>query len=288
TSQQEGHQFVIDGYDSDNYYHVNWGWGGRMNGNFLLTALDPEDQGTGGSSGNLGYNYSQDAIIGIQRPQENSERRYELYFPNYYGIGIMGISTVPVEVEQDVPFTFYCTDIIDYGNQYFDGYIGYFLVDKSNAIKEQLEVFSIEMIPGGYVYDSEGTSLVIRSAIEGGDRLQVLFSTDNENWKKVRGGAKTVDEIILRDEGGEVSVFSPEQPVPIQLSATVFDTGFYVDSEIPIYGLQFINTSGQIMKRIPVQGAMNTFVDTASLKPGLYILRIQTEKRDYHFKVIRR
>lgn len=288
TTQQEGHQFVIDGYDSDNYYHVNWGWGGRMNGYFLLTALDPDDQGTGGSSENLGYNTLQDAVIGIQRPQENSRQRYQLYFPNHYNLGLKGISINTDQVESNVPFILYCTNIIDYGNQYFDGHIGYFLVDKSSRIKEQLEVFQIEIEPGTSVVDSEGSSLVIRSEIEEGDRLQVLFSTDNKNWEKVRGGEKTVDEIILREEGAPVAVVNPDQPTPIQLSATVFDTGFYIESGIPIHALQFINTSGQIMKNIPLQGAINTFVEAASLQPGIYILRIQTENGVYHFKVMRR
>ena len=30
------HQYIIDGYDSDGYYHFNWGWGGYVNGKFLL------------------------------------------------------------------------------------------------------------------------------------------------------------------------------------------------------------------------------------------------------------
>ncbi len=31
-----GHNFVIDGYNSDEYYHINFGWGGSYNGWYLL------------------------------------------------------------------------------------------------------------------------------------------------------------------------------------------------------------------------------------------------------------
>ena len=55
TRNQEGHAFVCDGMKSDGYLHINWGWGGISNGYFALSALDPELQGTGGSSGNLAF-----------------------------------------------------------------------------------------------------------------------------------------------------------------------------------------------------------------------------------------
>jgi hypothetical protein len=64
--QDSGHGFVIDGYDKDNYFHVNWGWSGSYNGNFLLALLDPESDGTG-------YNYEQEAIIGIKKAEFNEE-----------------------------------------------------------------------------------------------------------------------------------------------------------------------------------------------------------------------
>ena len=56
-----GHAFVCDGYDGSGYYHINWGWSGTSDGFFLLTALDPNEQGAGGSSS--GYNQNQAAVI---------------------------------------------------------------------------------------------------------------------------------------------------------------------------------------------------------------------------------
>ena len=41
-----GHAFVIDGYNDD-FFHLNWGWSGSYNGNFLITNLSPG-----------GYNFS--------------------------------------------------------------------------------------------------------------------------------------------------------------------------------------------------------------------------------------
>lgn len=39
-----GHAFICDGYDLDtDTYHMNWGWGGRYNGWFSMTSLNPEN-----------------------------------------------------------------------------------------------------------------------------------------------------------------------------------------------------------------------------------------------------
>ena len=60
-----GHSFVCDGYDSGDYFHINWGWSGAGNGYFRLSAFNPYEQGVGGSSTLDGFSYSQDAVIGI-------------------------------------------------------------------------------------------------------------------------------------------------------------------------------------------------------------------------------
>lgn len=59
-----GHAFVFDGYDSDGYFHVNWGWGGQSNGYFIITMLNPSSQGIGSYEG--GYNSAQEALFGIE------------------------------------------------------------------------------------------------------------------------------------------------------------------------------------------------------------------------------
>lgn len=60
-----GHCFVCDGYSSDGYFHFNWGWGGASDGYFLLSVLDPDVQGIGGSSGS--YNYGQSIMTGVDK-----------------------------------------------------------------------------------------------------------------------------------------------------------------------------------------------------------------------------
>lgn len=67
SSPGGGHAFVVDGYDGNGYFHINWGWGGLCNGYYLLTALNPTQQGTGGSMG--GYNYGQGLLYNIKKAE---------------------------------------------------------------------------------------------------------------------------------------------------------------------------------------------------------------------------
>lgn len=66
TTKNEGHAFVCDGYDGQQFFHINWGWSGSQNGYFALTALDPEEQGAGGAASGEGFSVNVSAIIGIQ------------------------------------------------------------------------------------------------------------------------------------------------------------------------------------------------------------------------------
>lgn len=64
-----GHAFVLDGFDGEQLFHVNWGWGGSSNGWFLIGVLNPGDNsGIGAASGSGGYARGQAAIIGLRRP----------------------------------------------------------------------------------------------------------------------------------------------------------------------------------------------------------------------------
>lgn len=52
-----GHSWICDGYDSQGFFHLNWGWGGAYDGYFLLSNLCPA---------NYDFNSYQSAIIGIR------------------------------------------------------------------------------------------------------------------------------------------------------------------------------------------------------------------------------
>ncbi|MDE5586114.1 MAG: C10 family peptidase, partial [Muribaculaceae bacterium] len=70
-----GHQFVCDGYE-DGYFHINWGWAGLGDGYFLLSNLDPGQEGIGGFAG--GYNSDQAMVCGA-KPDQGGDSWYPIY-----------------------------------------------------------------------------------------------------------------------------------------------------------------------------------------------------------------
>lgn len=87
-----GHSFIVDGYDGNGYFHLNWGWGGMSDGYYTLDALSPMAQGLGGAIG--GFNYDQDAVIGMQKPTGKPVEEQPLQLTQYGNINASISKTV--------------------------------------------------------------------------------------------------------------------------------------------------------------------------------------------------
>lgn len=84
NSSGGGHCFVADGYDGDNYFHINWGWGGLCDGYFLLSLLNPDSNaGIGASTTTDGYTMYNVAILGVA-PGEQAVTKGDPSLTFYY------------------------------------------------------------------------------------------------------------------------------------------------------------------------------------------------------------
>lgn len=64
-SNSGGHQFIVDGYDGNGLFHMNWGWGGMSDGYYVLSLANSDELGAGGGTSKDGYSLNQNAIIGL-------------------------------------------------------------------------------------------------------------------------------------------------------------------------------------------------------------------------------
>lgn len=86
---ENGHAFVIDGYNQDGKVHVNWGWGGFEDGYFDIGILTPQ--------GNGDYSYKQDMIIDIQPAQDGQWKSHlTLNYDNELTIEKLGKRSISV------------------------------------------------------------------------------------------------------------------------------------------------------------------------------------------------
>ena len=61
STNTSSHAFVCDGYDGDQFFHINWGWGGACDGYFKLSNLCLDED----EDGEKDYSKQQHAIVGI-------------------------------------------------------------------------------------------------------------------------------------------------------------------------------------------------------------------------------
>jgi hypothetical protein len=96
-----GHSWVCDGYDVNDDFHMNWGWGGMSNGYFTMGALNPSALGTGGGTGG-GFNLNNDVIMGIEPNNDayevgatsNGVYNFPLSFNNDVASGVTNVATI--------------------------------------------------------------------------------------------------------------------------------------------------------------------------------------------------
>lgn len=179
-----GHAYVCDGYDDQDFVHINWGWYGKSNGYFYVNALNPYDLGIGANGG--GYNLQQEIIVGIQTPQTPENRRYwDMYCATRFAIvydasGISCISYIENHTTHD-----------------FDGTLALALTDDNGNIKgilggEPLQIKGVTPMEKpwiGYkaVTFRMSSPLVADGMADGNYRLQFAVQGSGEDyWSLVR------------------------------------------------------------------------------------------------------
>ena len=200
ASKEVGHAFVLDGYDKQNMYHVNWGWSGMNNGYYEITSLDPENHGTGGGS-NLGggYIFSQGMIVGFQPQTEGT------YASNW----MSGDVEIPETVTKGASFNVTINEIYNMGTLFHkDGLLG--LVAEKDG--EQTLLGGVQLpsdIPTLYGY----SSLLLSDCIiptDLSDGIYMVYPASREardnTWQRVRGNQGSKTMFTLEVKGNECSL----------------------------------------------------------------------------------
>lgn len=77
-SNSGGHQFIVDGYDGNGLFHMNWGWGGMSDGYYVLSLANSDELGAGGGTSKDGYSMIQSAMIGLM-PDDGEDEKPQFY-----------------------------------------------------------------------------------------------------------------------------------------------------------------------------------------------------------------
>lgn len=207
SSEDGGHQFVLDGYTNRNYFSVNWGWGGSCDGYYLISILNPTMPGIGGSYGD--YNYDQDAVFGLKKEDGNSQ--YENILVLIAGIStsgtpFYGLTTTETDIQSGKLFEVSVGFCHNLGFKVFNGEGILSLVDRNGVWKEDISpIFPFDNLE---VYRGQGWSRVpcsITEPLASGDRIWLRYrgtgSDSSSDWQRMLAGEGTVSEIIVKEPG---------------------------------------------------------------------------------------
>ena len=171
-----GHCFVADGYDNNNFFHFNWGWGGSSDGYFSVNALNPGNIGTGGGTG--GFNSDQEAVIGIEPPSATQTSILNLTLD-------VNASSNSIEYGSSFSIT---TNIINSGSTTFNGEIVASVFDSKGAFVDYVATLP-STLKAGETFSSNlvFNSYVNNKFLPGNYKVYIYYkpSGSGEVWKQV-------------------------------------------------------------------------------------------------------
>ena len=162
-----GHAFVVDGYDEQDYLHVNWGWTGQDNGFFAVP--DEFDKYTEGHTAVLGLKKN----AGGKAPEE-----IRLHLP--------GVTT-KATITRGSEFLVYA-NMNNAGAGDFQGEFAIGKFDRTDALTEVVtNPFTTAVLPKGYGYNDLPFYCTITTQIRAGDYLTAIWrSANTPSWTAAR------------------------------------------------------------------------------------------------------
>ena len=220
---QGGHAFVCDGYDNNDFFSINWGWGGYQNGFYVLSTLN-------------GFSEDQGMTLNI-RPQTSGETYYMrpyLTSAQYSGNG--------KNINVNFGMKYYALDDHDF-------YIELGVVDQDNKIiktQENPKLWKLSAYPGGWKsWSNQTRSTTLSTDLSDGQRVTLLCSLDGTNWEVMRA----LDNVPLGIGNEQITPEpddpdDPEQPLNVNIMWNQFDDTFLQASGLDATQHNYQNTNG--------------------------------------------
>lgn len=216
-----GHAFVCDGYDTNNLYHINWGWGGMSDGYFELSSLQPSSAGIGGSTG--GYSQGQLILTGIQKIDGVSKKIYEM------GIWDKGLTSSRKTLTNIKTTTFNMNfGFLNNGLNNFSGEVGLGLF-KDGIFVKKLKTITTTLNSNYGFHDYAFSGISLSDIASGRYRIYCIFKTTSAtSWSIVRNTwAKNnyADVVISGTDVLTASIEAPSVTPTLSLTQAILPTG---------------------------------------------------------------
>lgn len=289
-----GHTWICDGYDNNNFFHMNWGWSNSQNGFFNLTALNPGSLGTGGGTG--GYNSTQQAIIGIKPPNGGGQ----LVQPGNLALqSSMSVSPNPIDFLGSFTVT---ANIKNTTNSVFQGDIAAALFTQDNTLIDIINSYTNVSIAANGTSGNLPFYTAGMIATPGNYQISLFFRPTGGNWTAISPATfsnpipLTINSLFNYMQLTQAVTYTPANPVAgqnLSVTTNIGNAGFfdYFGTYYAVlYDLQgnFVTTIGQLSENqgLPVGFQYSppflTFqTNNLNVSPGSYLLAILEEQQGF-------
>lgn len=254
TGEDGGHAFVVDGYDTNYFLHVNWGWGGYSNGYFDMNYMDPAGLGIGGGSGAFKWNQG----IVLARPLKDGVEPYEfiqqLCFVPYNDVkgGIFCEQEMPANKGDVV--TILLRNTANLSGESFFGSLNVGVFDDSGALvtmgnEERIENNNGELLEfqSGRLYSVDLPMTLNTAGIADGNYIvRAMSKANGDVWRKFA----STGCLNMTVADGKVYLSAPTPNISM-VGIGSYDTatykGFSFNADVTVHNSSSIPVDGSIM-----------------------------------------
>ncbi len=286
-----GHCFVADGYDANDFIHMNWGWGGAYDGYFAINALNPTGVGTGGGTG--GFNSGQQAVIGIE--------------PNTTGGGGGGGSTdADIKMYSNIALNYssipygynvsVTANVVNSGTTNFSGDYCAAAFNSQGNFVDFIEIKTGMTLQAGYTYTNPMVfaNTGLYSMLPGSYTIQIFYRKTGADWKAVGSTSYTNNANISVYNYNDIQLYSnlnvsnaSNLTVGSPLSVTVDIANASTSQFSGIYDISLYDLKGKFVQQVESKTGQSlcsqchytnglTFTTSAiTAEPGTYLLALQ-------------
>lgn len=282
-----GHAFICDGYDANDFFHFNWGWGGYFDGFFMVDALNPGGTGTGGGTG--GYNSGQQAVIGIE--PSTTAQSYNLELST-----ALTPATTTIEYGDAFSFT---TNIHNAGNTTFSGEFAAAIFNQQGVFMDFVQTLPGAALPAGSAYSSNlvFSNSAVWGLLPGNYTVQIYYRPTGGAWSQVANNGSYVNTaqlVVVNESAIEVNsgmtitpgtTLKQGQPVSVNLNILNDSTNTFVGQ----YGVGLYRLDGTLAQTIDIVSETTGLAAGATYAapyltfsnpmvtaaPGTYLLAVQ-------------
>lgn len=200
-----GHSYIVDGYDSNDFLHVNWGWGGISDGYYNVSYMNPGDLGTGGGAG--GFNEMQSIIVAC--PDYVGSGSYGQNVLRIYSRGYVTALQESVVKGEDLEVE--CYGIWNVSQKPYFGWLALGIFSENGEICSMSSENSVVISPEVIIQNVFLLNEELRALSDGNYTIRILSrERDYDDW--VRVAAEGIDIAV---SGNEIKKREPVVPTAV-------------------------------------------------------------------------